>query len=103
MKKRILTAAYSALVPFALLADDGVTLNSIVNNFAARLFVLLGGFIPGIVLSIKFAVEMVKTYYAREQNPEAFKSAIIKFALAVFAIVNLSLITFLVFGRNFTA
>jgi hypothetical protein len=114
MKKKFLAILNSVLVPVMLFADPGsvdaassesgtkLTLELIVRNFSARLFVLLGGIVAGLTLTIKFAVEMVKTYYSREQNPEAFKSAIIKFALAVFAIFNLSLITYLVFGRSFT-
>lgn len=99
MKKKTITAAGLMSAPFMLHAEE-LSLESIVHGFSVNLFALLGGIIPGLVLSIKFAVEMIKTYYAREQNPEAFKSAIIKFSIAVFAVVNLSIITLLVFGQK---
>lgn len=97
-RKKIATLAYS-LVPFAVFADP-LTLEGIVNAFSVQLLALLGGVIPGLVLTIKFAFEMIRTYSTREQNPEAFKFAIIKFSFAVFAIINLALITIFVFGDN---
>ena len=101
--RKLLVSIIFFAIPCLLWAEEPGLFVKTFNNFSGRLFLLLGGIIPGLILTIKFSAEMIKTYYSREQNPEAFKSAIIKFATAVFVIFNIVLITVFVFGDNNSA